>query len=123
MILAGTVYVTSRRQAAGAWQLGGWGRKHTTGTAAVVFADLSASRPRFHVVLSWWLRAEIDDMRARNYPDGHRPRNDASEHVGIWPQQVSGWDDDWRAAYTAVPAAPAIISRGHPERPEQAAAS
>jgi hypothetical protein len=57
MLLAGTVYVASRRQAAGAWQLGGWGQKHTTGTAAVVFADLSASRPRFHVVPSWWLRA------------------------------------------------------------------
>ena len=104
MILASTVYVTVRRSAAGSWQFGGWGKTATEGTAAVVFADLSGKSPRFTVVPSWWLRDEIEAMRAREYPDGHRPVNDDSEHVGIWPRQLTQWGADWRAAYTAGPA-------------------
>jgi hypothetical protein len=103
MILAGTVYVASRRQAAGAWQLGGWGRKHTTGTAAVVFADLSGDRPSFRVVPSWWLRLKIDADREVQYPDGIRPVNPDSQHVGIWPRDIAEWGGDWRGAYTAAP--------------------
>ena len=100
MILSGTVYVTSRRQAAGAWQFDGWGLRQTTGTAAVVFADLSGREPEFHVVPSWWLRAFIDDRRAAEYPDGIRPVNPESEHVGIWLRDIAQWGDGWRAAYT-----------------------
>lgn len=103
MILAGTVYVSVRRGAAGAWQFSSWGKTATDGRAAVVFADLSGRSPRFTVVPSWWLRAHIENLRADQYPDGHRPRNDDSEHVGVWPADISGWGSDWRAAYTTAP--------------------
>lgn len=107
MILAGTVYVATRRTDPGAWQLGGWGLKHTTGTAAVVFADLSGREPRFTVVPSGWLRGFIDNRRAAEYPDGVRPVTPDSEHVGIWPRDIAAWGAwrqarpaDWRGGYT-----------------------
>ncbi len=93
MILARTIKVTGRRT--GSWQFDPWDRA-TEGAAAVVFADLSADKPSFHVVPSWWLRRDLARRYAEAFPTGVRPVNPESRHAAVNLEHFDQWGQKWR---------------------------
>ena len=68
----------------------------TEGVAAVVFADLSADRPSFHVVPSWWLRRDLAKRYAEAFPTGVRPVNPESRHAAVDLEHIEQWGQEWR---------------------------
>ena len=94
MILAGSIKATGRRTA-GSWQVDPWDRA-TEGVAAVVFADLSADKPSFHVVPSWWLRRDLTSRYAKAFPTGVRPVNPESRHAAVNLEHIEQWGQKWR---------------------------
>ena len=93
MILAGTIKVTGRRTA-GSWQFDPWDR--ATEGVAVVFADLSADKPSFRVVPSWWLRRDLVRRYAEAFPTGVRPVNPESRHAKVNLEHIEQWGQKWR---------------------------
>jgi hypothetical protein len=95
MILADTTIKVKSRRTTGSWQFDK-GIQEFDGTAAVVFADLSAKQPSFRVVPSGWLRRDITARHAQAFPTGVRPVNPDSLHAAVNLEHIQQWGQQWR---------------------------
>jgi hypothetical protein len=61
-----------------------------------ILLDLGG-QPRYWIVPEWWVRNRIHetDQQHRSKHDGHRPKNDQSNHCAIYENQLIEWQDNW----------------------------
>ena len=61
-----------------------------------VFVDFGGA-PRYWIVPDWWLRNDIDEAHKRylNKRDGHRAKNDNSNHHSIEESRLENWQNKW----------------------------
>jgi hypothetical protein len=61
-----------------------------------VFVDL-ADQPKYWIVPEWWIRSDIHEAHQRYIQkhDGHRVRNDESNHHSIEQSRLKQWEEHW----------------------------
>jgi hypothetical protein len=98
-----TYKITTRAKRSGTWQTSityGKPRKENLLEKEYwVFVDLAFDPPKFYPVPLWWIENNIYEVHQeylkRN--QGHRPRNDDSNHHGIPLKRIEQWKDAWAA--------------------------
>jgi hypothetical protein len=56
-----------------------------------------ADQPKYWIVPEWWIRSDIHEAHQRYIQkhDGHRVRNDESNHHSIEQSRLKQWEEHW----------------------------